>query len=98
MLLDIKGYFAGVLPDRGVVRPPPRRCPFRQRTTPRRALGLSQWKPPDLRITIRKMPCDQDGIGSRFTRSQPPCKQNRTAIPSSSIDFIGAIIGSEGRC
>ena len=95
MFFDVESYFAGIVPDRGIVWPPPGRRSSRKITTPGFALGLGKGIAPNLQITIWEMPRDKDRVGSRFTGGECACKQNRTAISSPGIDIVGAVVGSE---
>ncbi len=95
MFVNVKGYFAGIAPNRSVVGAPERRLLFWKSPAPRSALGLRKRKPSNLLVTIWEMPSDGDGVGTRFAWGYGALKQNRASIPPASIDLVGSVIGSE---
>src|ERR1017187_19058 len=95
MFFDIKGDFAGIGPDCGIIRPPPRRHSFGKGTTSGIALGVRKRSAPNQQITIWEMPRDHDRVGSRLTWGERPRKQNRSAIPPPTVEFVGSVVRSE---
>ena len=98
VLFDVKSYFAGIIPNGGVVGTPGRRSRPRTRTAAGRALSfgdVSGNSPANLQVAIGKVPCDQDSVSSGRARRQCSLEKNGSTIPPAGVDLVGPFIGRE---